>query len=153
MQRAIRLVRSRAKEWGIDTAHIGVMGFSAGGELAALCGMRFDNGLPNPVDGIDKLSSHPAFQVLIYPGNSSRFEVTKSSPPAFIACGFNDRPDISEYMPELYLQYKKLNIPAELHIYSGAGHGFGLRPTNKGAIAQWPNELYAWLQDRHFISR
>jgi dipeptidyl aminopeptidase/acylaminoacyl peptidase len=56
-------------------------------------------------------------------------------------------------MPELYLQYKKLNIPAELHIYSGAGHGFGLRPTNKGAIAQWPNELYAWLQDRHFISR
>ncbi len=151
MQRAIRLVRRRAKEWGVDTAHIGVMGFSAGGELAGLCGMRFDNGLPNAADAVDKLSSHPAFQVLVYPGNSSRFEVSKSSPPAFIACGFNDRPDISEYMPELYLKYKKLGVPAELHIYSGAGHGFGIRPTNKGAIAQWPNELYAWLQDRKFI--
>ncbi|MBW4891210.1 alpha/beta hydrolase [Mucilaginibacter sp. HMF5004] len=151
MQRAIRLVRSRAQEWGIDTAKIGVMGFSAGGELAGLTAMRYDYGLPNGTDDIDKLSSHPAFQALIYPGNSSRFEVTKNLPPAFIACGYNDRPDIAEYMPQLYLKYKAVKVPAELHIYSGAGHGFGMRPKNTGAIAKWPDELYAWLQDRKMI--
>ena len=151
MQRAIRLVRSRAKEWGIDTAKIGVMGFSAGGELAGLTAMRYDNGLKDPTDDVDKQSSHPAFQALIYPGNSSRFEVTKNLPPVFIACGYNDRPDISEYMPQLYLKYKQLGIPAELHIYSGVGHGFGLRASNKGAVGQWPTEVLEWLKDRKFV--
>ena len=151
MQRAIRLVRSRAKEWGIDTAKIGVMGFSAGGELAGLTAMRYDYGLPNPADDVDKFSSHPAFQILIYPGNSNRFEVAKNLPPVFIACGYNDRPDISEYMPQLYLKYKQLGIPAELHIYSGVGHGFGLRTSNKGAVGQWPQEVFEWMKDRTFV--
>jgi len=151
LQRAIRLVRSHAAEWHIDTAKIGVMGFSAGGELAALSGMRYDNGLSNAADAIDKQSSHPAFEALIYPGNSTRFEVTKNTPPTFIACGYKDRPDISEYMPQLYLKYKQLGIPAELHIYSGVGHGFGLRASNKGAVGQWPTEVLEWLKDRKFV--
>lgn len=146
MQRAIRLVRSRAKEWNIDTAKIGAMGFSAGGELAALTAMRYDNGMPNATDAIDKLSDKPNFQVLIYPGNSQRFEVTKNLPPVFIACGNNDRTDISEGMAELYLKYKKLNIPAELHIFAATGHGFGLRASSKGSMSLWPEEVYQWMQ-------
>jgi len=153
LQRAIRLVRSRAAEWHIDTAKIGVMGFSAGGELAALSGMRYDSGLTNAADAIDKQSSHPAFEALIYPGNSTRFEVTKNTPPTFIACGYKDRPDISEGMAQLYLKYKAANVPAELHIYGNIAHGFGLRPTQKGAVAEWPQQLYIWLGDMKFLKK
>jgi endo-1,4-beta-xylanase len=147
MQRAIRLVKSKAKEWGIDTARIGVMGFSAGGEVAALSAMRFDNGNAMAVDIIEQQSSHPAFQALIYPGNSARFTVSKNSPPVFIVCGYNDRQDISEGMAKLYLKYKEAGVPAELHIYSSAGHGFGMRSTNKAAVAGWPLRLAEWLTD------
>ena len=95
-QRAIRLVRSRANEWHIDPARIGIMGFSAGGELAALASRKFDEGSPTAPDPIDRVGSKPAFQALIYPGNSKSIAPDKDSPPAFLACGFDDRPDISE---------------------------------------------------------
>lgn len=153
MQRAIRLVRSRAKEWGIDTAHIGVMGFSAGGEVAALSAMRFDEGNENATDPIDRQSSRPAFQGLIYPGGSKKFEVTKNSPPVFLLAGYNDRPDIAEGLAEVYLKYKRAGIPAELHMYSNTGHGFGMRPTDKGAVAEWPKRFEDWLFYMGFLKK
>jgi acetyl esterase/lipase len=121
IQRAIRLVRSRAKEWNIDTARIGVMGFSAGGEVAALSAMRFDNGNKNATDPVDRQSSRPAFQALIYPGGSNRFEVGQNAPPLFLVGGYKDRPDIAEGIAQVYLKYKQAGIPAELHIYANAG--------------------------------
>jgi acetyl esterase/lipase len=151
IQRAIRYVRNRARDWGIDTSRIGVMVFSAGGELAALAAMRYDS-VQLPVgDAVDLHCSRPDFQALIYPGNSGRFTVSPHSPPVFIACGYKDRPDISEGMARLYLRYKELKIPAELHIYSAVGHGFGLRDTNKGGVADWPQRLYDWMGDEGFI--
>jgi acetyl esterase/lipase len=151
IQRAIRLVRSRAAEWHIDTARIGVMGFSAGGELAALAAMRYDT-VQLPVnDAIDQHSSRPDFQALIYPGNASRFTVTKQSPPVFILCGYQDNPSISEGMARLYLKYKEMGVPAELHIYSNVGHGFGIRDNNKGGYSEWPQRLLDWMTDREFI--
>jgi acetyl esterase/lipase len=151
MQRAIRLVRSRAKEWGIDTSKIGVMGFSAGGELAALAGMRYTAVNDTAADPIDRLSDKPDFQGLIYPGNIPRFTVGAYSPPAFLAGGYKDRKDISEGLAELYLKYKQANIPAELHIYGNTGHGFGMRETNTGAYSNWPEEFLQWLKDMSFI--
>lgn len=151
MQRAIRLVRSRSKEWGIDTNRIGVLGFSAGGELAALASTRFDTTLAKPADRIDKQSVKPAFQALIYPGNSSRFTVSKNSPPVFIVCGYKDRPDISRGMAELYLKYKDAGIPAELHVYAGSGHGFGLRESDHKPSNTWPARLYDWMDDMGFL--
>jgi endo-1,4-beta-xylanase len=153
IQRAIRLVRSRAKEWGVDTARIGVMGFSAGGEVAALAAMRFDSGKEDAADPIDKLSSRPAFQALIYPGNSGRFEVANNAPPVFLVGGYGDRPDIAEGIAQVYLKYKKANVPAELHIYSNAGHGFGMRERNKGAVAGWIARFEEWLGDRGFLKK
>ncbi len=147
MQRAIRLVKSKARGWGIDTAKIGVMGFSAGGEVAALSAMRWDEGKMDATDTIERQSSRPAFQALIYPGNSSRYTVSKISPPVFIACGYKDRDDISKGMAELYLKYKTAGVPAELHIYANAGHGFGMRSTTKGAVADWYLRLNEWLAD------
>lgn len=147
IQRAIRLVRSRAKEWGIDTAHVGVMGFSAGGELAALAAMRFDSVKVSPDDAIDGQNSRPNFQALMYPGNSKRFLVAKNAPPVFIVGGYQDRPDISEGVARVYLQYKEAGVPAELHIYEGVGHGFGIRPTNKGSVTGWPDSFISWLSE------
>jgi acetyl esterase/lipase len=147
MQRAIRLVRSRAKEWGIDTARVGVMGFSAGGELAALAAMRFDSVKVNASDPVDGQSSRPNFQALLYPGNSGRFLVAQNAPPVFLVGGYKDRPDISEGVAKVYLKYKEAGVPAELHIYEAVGHGFGMRPTNKGAVTGWPDRFMEWLSE------
>jgi len=153
MQRAIRLVRSRAGEWGIDTARIGVMGFSAGGEVAALSAMRFDGGSNGAADVIDRQSSRPAFQALIYPGGSARFEVAQHAPPVFLVGGYKDRPDIAEGVAKVYLKYKEAGVPAELHIYANAGHGFGMRATNKGAMTGWPERFTEWLADLGMLKK
>lgn len=152
VQRAIRTVRSRAGEWNVDPSRVGVLGFSAGGELAALSAMKNDAGKPDASDAADRQSCRPDFQALIYPGRSKRFTVSDQSPPVFIVCGYNDRPDISQGMAELYLKYKEAKIPAELHIYSDAGHGFGVRANDHGAHAQWPARLKEWLDDRGMLA-
>ena len=151
MQRAIRLVRSHAKAWGIDTAKIGVMGFSAGGELAGLAAMRYTPNDFTAKDPVGRESDKPDFQALMYPGNIERLTVSAASPPAFIAGGYKDRQDISAGVAELYLKYKKANVPAELHIYGSAGHGFGIRTGNTGASSQWPEEFVMWLSDMGFV--
>lgn len=147
VQRAVRLVKSRAAEWHLDTAKVGVLGFSAGGELAGLAAMRFAPANPHAPDPVDRLSDRPAFQVLLYPGNSGRLAASRHSPPVFIAGGYQDRPDIAQGMAQLYLQYQQVQVPAELHIYAGVGHGFGLRPTTAGAVAEWPRQVRLWLQE------
>jgi endo-1,4-beta-xylanase len=152
-QRAIRLVRSRAQEWSIDPARVGVMGFSAGGELAAFASMRFDNGVDGASDTVERQNSRPAFQALIYPGSSRKIEPTKESPPVFLACGYNDRPDISKGLAEVYLRFKELGVPAELHIYSDAGHGFGLRESNRAAAGKWPDRFEEWLAERSLLRK
>lgn len=150
-RRAIRMVRERAEEWNIQKDRIGILGFSAGGELAALAAMDSDAGNAQAADPIDRVSSRPDFQVLIYPGSSDRFTVKSGMPPAFIALGANDRPDISLGMARLYLQYKEAGVPCELHIYSNAGHGFGFRPGSTSAAGDWPKRLREWLKDSHLL--
>ena len=152
-QRAIRLVRSRAQEWGIDPARVGVMGFSAGGELAAFASMRFDNGVEDAADELDRQNSRPAFQALIYPGSSRKIELSKDSPPAFLACAYNDRPDIAEGLAEVYLRFKRAGVPAELHIYGSGGHGFGVRASNRKPVATWLARFEDWLGDNGFLQR
>jgi acetyl esterase/lipase len=151
-QRAVRYVRSHAQEWGVDPHRLGVMGFSAGGELAAFVSMRAEKGIENSNDPINQQSSKPDFQALIYPGTSRKIEPTKDSPPAFLACAYNDRPDISEGLAEVYLRFKKANVPAELHIYGSGGHGFGVRASNKKPVGSWLARFEEWLGDSGFLS-
>lgn len=151
IQRAIRLVRSRAEDWNINAKAIGVMGFSAGGELASLASMKFDAGKPDATDPIDRQHSRPDFQALIYPGRSQSIQPTKDSPPAFLACAYDDRQDISEGLAEVYLRFKKAGVPAELHIYSMGGHGFGLRTNNRRAVGAWAARFGEWLGDRGLL--
>ncbi len=151
MRRAIRLIRSRAEEWKLRPDRLGVMGFSAGGELAAFAAMKNDPGKPDAEDPIERQSSRPDFQALIYPGTSGLFSAQKGMPPLFIACGYGDRPDIAEGMATLYLKYKAAGVKAELHIYSEAGHGFGYRPGTKTAAGKWPERFMEWLQDSKLV--
>jgi acetyl esterase/lipase len=129
------------------------MGFSAGGELAALAATRFDNGTENAADPIDRLSSKPSFQALIYPAIPRDMKLSKDTPPAFLACGENDRLDISQGLPELYLALKKAGAIAELHVYTGVAHGFGIRETTKGPVAGWPARFLEFLDVRGFLKR
>lgn len=146
-RRAIRLVRSRAKEWGIKGDKVGILGFSAGGELAAYSAMWPRPGDPTAADPIEREDSRPDFQGLIYPGKSGTFTVEKGMPPVFIACGYGDRPDIAEGMASLYLKYKAAGVKAELHIYSNAGHGFGYRPGTTSGAGAWVDRFKEWLVD------
>jgi acetyl esterase/lipase len=149
-QRAIRLVRSRAKEWNINTNAVGMLGFSAGGEVTYLAAMHYDDVLTNAADAVDLISSRPDFQALIYPGTSSKITVNSNSPPAFLACASDDRPDISQGLPEVYLKFKAAHVPVELHIYTKGGHGFGIRDRPL-AVSSWQFRFYDWLADMGFV--
>jgi acetyl esterase/lipase len=155
VQRAIRTVRSRAAEWNVDPQRVGVIGFSAGGELAALASTRNDAGNRDAADPVDRESSRPAFQALIYPGipQDEIKSLTKDTPPAFLLCGEDDRVDISQGLPELYVAFKRAGVSAELHVFAGVGHGFGLRDTNHGPVAGWLELFYEWLGQRGLLKR
>jgi dienelactone hydrolase len=151
MQRAIRLVRSRSKEWQIDPARVGVMGFSAGGELAALASTRYDEGSASSQDPIERFSSKPNFQALIYPAIPHDTRLTAETPRAFLACGGADRPNISQGLAELYLAMSRLHVPAELHIYAGIGHGFGIRATNPAPVSGWVTVFLEWMNGQGLL--
>lgn len=155
VQRAIRLVRSRADEWGIDTHKVGIMGFSAGGELAILASTRYDHPVPGSDDDIDKLDCKPDFQALLYPGglnDPKSIVITKETPPAFLCCSYTDRLTISENLATFYLMLKATGVPAELHIYNSGGHGFGIRPGTTRPVGTWPDRFVDWLRDRGLIA-
>jgi acetyl esterase/lipase len=126
-QRAVRLVRSRAKEWGIDPHRVGMMGFSAGGEVTALVCDAAAKDKEDADDPVERQSARPDFQALVYSGPQGivRQAVTKEMPPTFIVVGDND--NFAGYLTQHYLALKKAGVPAELHVYAGVPHGFGFR--------------------------
>lgn len=151
--RAVRLIRSRAAEWGIDPRRLGALGFSAGGELVSMVSTRFDAGDASATDPVERHDSKPNFQALIYPGRSADIQPTKDSPPVFLAAAYNDRQDISEGLAEAYLRFKRAGVPAELHMYATGGHGFGQRATNRRPAGQWMLRFEEWLAESGFLRR
>lgn len=148
-RRSVRMVRSRAGAWGIDPGHVGVLGFDAGGQLASLLSERYDTGLPKASDPIDHQSCKPAFQALIYPADCEDIAASSASPPAFLVAGFNDQPDISQGIARAYLLFQNVGVSAELHIFAGVGHGFGIAP---GPAQSWPDRFRAWLVQSGFAN-
>lgn len=147
--RAMRTVRSRAAEWGVDPARIGIVGFSAGGEVAALIETRFDAGNATATDAIDRAGSRPDFAAVVYPGyRPGTITVPKDAPPTFLVCADDDRSHVVTTV-NLYLDLQKQQVPAEMHIYGSGGHGFGLR--SKLPVGNWPDRLLDWMRDRKLL--
>jgi endo-1,4-beta-xylanase len=153
LQRAIRLVRSRAASWNLDANRVGAIGFSAGGDLVARASVHFDAGAPGAASEIDRFSSRADFVALLYPGLPPGLQPSSETPPAFLLCGADDGPAISNGLAELYLAFKRASVPVELHIYAGVGHGFGIRASNTGPAAAWPQRMLEWLDAQGFIKR
>jgi acetyl esterase/lipase len=152
-KRAMRIIRARAREWNVDPARVGAIGFSAGGELVWLASSRGDAGDQTASDPIERQSSWPDFTALIYPGSSGDIQPAADGPPVFLAAAYDDRQDISEGLAEAYLRYKRAGVPAELHIYGTGGHGFGLRSTNKRPVGQWAVRFEEWLAESGVLRR
>lgn len=150
-RKALEFIRSRAQEFHINPEKVGVVGFSAGGELAAMAAGNFNFGTVEV--GPANEASKPNFQALIYPGKSRQIIPNKESPPAFLACAYDDRPDISEGLAELYLRFKKAGIRTELHIYSTGGHGFGVRSTNSRPVGKWTERFVEWMNESGFMDK
>jgi acetyl esterase/lipase len=157
-QRAMSLVRSRAGEFGIDPKKIGMLGFSAGGHLTAKTSTTFAKRSYPQIDDVDEVSSRPDFSVLIYPGylvekdaNAIRaeFSISKETPPAFLAHAGDD-PVTPESSLFYYLALKRAGVPAEVHIYSTGGHGFGLRDSPSPSHT-WPKRCEEWLRASSWI--
>jgi acetyl esterase/lipase len=150
--RAMRLVRSRAAEWGVDTNRIGMVGYSAGGEVVSLTAFGATAGLTNAPDAIDRASARPDFIVEIYPGPLGVPAVLPTNvPPAFLLCADDDRFH-SVVTTDLLEKYRQANVPAELHLYAQGGHGFNQGQRSKlKSIHGWPQRLTDWLADNHFL--
>jgi acetyl esterase/lipase len=171
-QRALRFVRSRAKEWNLDPKRIGIWGFSAGGHLASTAATHFDEGKPDADDPIERVSCRPNFAILCYPvismrppvthGGSRRNllgdkpdealvtslcndeQVTEKTPPTFLFHTNEDTAVPPENSLLFYAALRKKKVPAELHIYEKGPHGIGLG-VGRGAVSAWPEQLAAWL--------
>jgi acetyl esterase/lipase len=179
-QRAIRIVRARAQEFGVLPERIGMMGFSAGGHLTATAGTHFDAGKPDAPDTIDRASSRPDFLILGYPVISSDpaiahagsfrnllgekpeprlledlsndLRVTADTPPTFLFHTNADEGVPAENSVRFYLALRKAKVPAEMHIFENGEHGVGLA-LNDPSLSAWPTLLMNWLRGRGLLTK
>lgn len=175
--RAMRAVRARAKDWGVDPNCIAILGFSAGGHLASTLGTHFDAGKPDAKDEIERVSSRPDLLILIYPvitmgelthkGSklnllgenptpeliklySNELQVTKDTPPTFLVHTMTDAAVPVENSMMFATALRKASVPVEFHLYEQGPHGFGLAPTNP-ILATWAERCADWLGLHGFI--
>jgi acetyl esterase/lipase len=153
-QRALRLIRSRAAEWNLDTNRIGIMGFSAGGEVASMVAYSPTAGDPASADPIEHEESLANFQIVIYPGPLGIPErVPADAPPAFFLIANDDTGHIGAIL-SLEQKYHQAGRPMEVHIYEHGGHGFNMGGRSKlTSIKDWPQRLTDWMTDTGILSR
>lgn len=154
-QRALSLIRAHASEWQLDPGKIGVMGFSAGGETAALAALSIGKRAYPSVDASDEASCTANFALLIYPGGLADpkdgvlkpdFRPSPEAPPMFFVHAADDRVTCLS-STALFQALRLAGVPAELHIFAGGGHGYGLRPT-EFPVTRWPVLAEKWLADQ-----
>lgn len=153
-QRALRLLRQHAAEWGVAPQRVGVLGFSAGGHLAVMTATHWDETSYPKQDAADELGCRPDFVIPIYPAYlgdekaigplSPLVRVTRQTPPAFLAVTHDDQlRGVNAAL--FYIELKRAGVPAELHIFTKGGHGYGLRPS-ENPVSHWPERCADWLR-------
>jgi len=147
-QRAMRLVRSRAAEWKIDPKKIGIMGFSAGGEVVSMVSYTPGVGLADAADPIDRVSSRPDFQIMVYPGPLGIPEtIPAGAPPALLVVA-NDDTGASRTIAGLLPKLRAARVPVEAHVFAHGGHAFGMGGRSQvAAVKAWPQLLANWMAD------
>lgn len=157
-QRALRVLRSRAKEWKLDPGRIGLLAFSAGGQVGAIVHST-QKDMYEPVDDVDEQSARSDFAMLVYPWRVleaksgkllSAIQVSKETGPAFIVHTHDDG-STAVGAARIYIALKEQQVPAELHIYQNGGHGYGLRPRERSVISTWPDRATDWLRIRGLL--
>ena len=153
LRRAVRLVRSQAKLWHIDPERIGVLGMSAGAELAALVAYHPAAGDPEATDPVERTSARLNYQISIYPGDVGTPEVLPAdAPPAFYLCA-NDDESHARTVFLMLEKYRAAGIPVEVHLYAEGGHGFNMGQRSKFvSIRGWPQRMADWLMDRGLLT-
>ena len=150
--RAVRLVRSHAAEWNIDPKRIGLMGFSAGGEVVALVAYTSGEGNIHAIDPVDRLNGKPDFQILIYPGPLGIPDaVDAKAPPPFMLAA-NDDVCCSGPIVKLLQVYRNAHVPVEAHIYAKGDHAFNMgNRSSLTSIKTWPQRMADWLSDNNLL--
>jgi acetyl esterase/lipase len=146
--RALRLVRSRAAEWHVDPARVGVMGFSAGGELVGLVAYGSGDGEAKAPDPVDRVNGRPDFTIFVYPGPLAvPASIPSTAPPAFLVAASDD-PCCAVPTIKLLAQYREAGLPVEAHIAARGGHGFNMGQRSPlRSVNTWPQRLADWLLD------
>ena len=149
--RAMRLVRSRASEWGLDPARIGMVGFSAGGEVVSMTAFSENAGDTGASDPIDKVSARPDFIVEIYPGGAGIPQILPANaPPAFLLVADDD--DHTESVLSIFRLYRAAKIPVEVHVFTKGAHAFNMGNRSKlTTIKNWPQRLADWMGDNNLL--
>jgi acetyl esterase/lipase len=150
--RAMRLVRSRAGEWGIDPNRLGMVGFSAGGEVISMTAFGDTSGITNAPDPIDQANARPDYIVEIYPGGGGIPQaLPPNAPPAFLLVADDD--DHTTAVLKLFTLYRAAKIPVEVHVFTRGQHAFGMGSHSRlTTIKDWPERLADWMGDNNILN-
>ncbi len=154
-RRAMRLVRSRAAEWGLDPTRIGMMGFSAGGEIVSMVAFGETAGDPQATDPIDRASARPDFAIFVYPGPLGiPGALPANPPPAFLLVADDDETGAAGVVATLVSRYREAHASAETHVFARGRHAFNMGDRSPlASIKAWPQRLADWMADSGFLSR
>jgi acetyl esterase/lipase len=152
--RAIRLVRSRAKEFEVDPKRIGMLGFSAGGAVVMMVAFDPGDGDPKAPDPVDRVNGRPNFEMMIYPGGEPPARIPSDSPPAFLLCANDDEYGCDKVTIDLLQKFREANVPVEAHVLSRGKHAFNMGDRSTFlAVRHWPQRMADWLSDSGFLGQ